>query len=125
MYSNKKFGFFLTGVGIVFFFILFINQNNSLLIKLVTVLTFLILLITIFADYVLTPLNLIYFSLGKTLQKITAPIIMTTLFIFLVTPYSLFFKLIKRDELHLYKKINQHSYWVKNESKSFSFTDEF
>lgn len=67
-------------------------------------------LITKIKPNVLTPLNKLWMGLGFLLNKIVSPILMGVFFYVLITPLSLFFSLIGRDELRL-RKSNKATYW--------------
>ena len=83
--------------------------------------------ITILKSSLLTPLNKGWMLFGLTIGKIINPIILGFIFFILITPVSLFFKVIGRDELRL-KKINSKSFWVIRSLKKIpaeSFKDQF
>ena len=99
--SNKKFGYsFAVIFLIIFIYLLYFNQfANYRMIFLILSITFFI--ISIFYDKVLYPLNVSWLYLGLFLGKIVSPIVLGVIFFLILTPISLFFKLIKRDALNL------------------------
>lgn len=108
--SNKKFGYsFAVIFLIIFIYLLYFNQfANYRMIFLILSITFFI--ISIFYDKVLYPLNVSWLYLGLFLGKIVSPIVLGVIFFLILTPISLFFKLIKRDALNL-KNIKSKSMW--------------
>lgn len=52
-----------------------------------------------------------WMKLGHLLGVIVSPLVMAVIFYMLITPFSIFGKLIFRDALHLKKK-NAESYWT-------------
>ena len=114
--SNRSF-------GIVFFFVFLIialypllNDNNLRIWALIISLIFLVL--GAINSKVLTPLNKVWFKFGLLLGKVMSPLIMGIIFFLVVTPISLFMKIINKDLLNL--KFNKNkSYWIdKNDPKS-------
>ncbi len=65
--------------------------------------------------------------IGLILGKITGPIVLSSMYFFLITPFGLFRKIIGSDELRLKdKKLN--SYWInvtKNDKENQSFKNQF
>ena len=124
--SNFHFGLFFSILFLVISFILFINQYTILAV--IMALLFVIFLsLTLFKSSLLTPLNKGWMLFGVTIGKIINPIILGFIFFILITPVSLFFKVIGRDELRL-KKINRKSFWVIRSLKKIhakSFKDQF
>ena len=124
--SNFHFGLFFSILFLVISFILFINQYTILAV--IMALLFVIFLsLTLFKSSLLTPLNKGWMLFGLTIGKIINPIILGFIFFVLITPVSLFFKVIGRDELRL-KKINRKSFWVIRSLKKIhakSFKDQF
>jgi hypothetical protein len=124
--SNFHFGIFFSILFFVISFILYINQY--MILSSMTALLFIIFLsITILKSSLLTPLNKGWMLFGLTIGKIINPIILGFIFFILITPVSLFFKVIGRDELRL-KKINSKSFWVIRSLKKIpaeSFKDQF
>lgn len=124
--SNFHFGLFFSILFLVISFILFINQYTILAV--IMALLFVIFLsLTLCKSPILTPLNKGWMLFGLTIGKIINPIILGFIFFILITPVSLFFKVVGRDELRL-KQINKKSFWVIRSSKKIhaeSFKDQF
>ena len=124
--SNRKFGLFFTLV----FFLLFSYFNYKQKVELSYVFitsSILFLLLSIFSPKTLNLLNICWFKFGIILGKIINPIILGIMFFLVLTPISLFFKLISRDELNLKRK-QKTSFWIdkdKNFNKNKSFNDQF
>ena len=82
---------------------------------------------TIFFPVILRPFKASWLFLGLILSMIFTPLIIRVIFYFVVTPFAIFGRVFKKDEL-LLKKPNKKSYWVttkqRNISKGF-FIDQF
>ena len=124
--SDFHFGLFFSILFLIISFILFINQY--MISSGILILLFIIFLsLTLCKSSLLTPLNKAWMIFGLTLGKIINPIVLGFIFFILITPVSLFFKLIGRDELRL-KKVNRKSFWVIRGFKKIhaeSFKDQF
>ena len=108
--SNKKFGFFFTFVFIcisIFFYL-----NNSIFpFYIFVTLSVIFLMISIFKDNLLYPLNLSWMYLGFIIGLVVNPIVLGAIFFILITPIGIISKLFGRDELSL-KKTKLKSYWI-------------
>ena len=82
------------------------------------------LVLGIFNLKILTPLNKIWFKFGILLGNIIAPIIMGTMFFFVVTPISIIMKLIGKDLINL-KKNNEKTYWIEKKDIKSSMRNQF
>ena len=60
----------------------------------------------------LSPLNRIWFRLGKLLHAIVNPLVLGLLFYTTVTPTAFFMRLIGKDTLHRSFEPEQNSYWI-------------
>lgn len=124
--SNVHFGLFFSILFLVISLILFINRYTILAI--IMALLFVIFLsLTLCKSPILTPLNKGWMLFGLAIGKIINPLVLGFIFFILITPVSLFFKVIGRDELRL-KQINKKSFWVIRSSKKIhaeSFKDQF
>tara|TARA_B100000035_G_scaffold36111_1_gene27279 strand:+ start:12176 stop:12580 length:405 start_codon:yes stop_codon:yes gene_type:complete len=124
--SNFSFGLFFSILFLVISFILFINQF-MILSGIIALLFIIFLSITLCKSSLLTPLNKAWMLFGFAIGKIINPIILGFIFFILITPVSLFFKVIGRDELRL-KKVSKKSFWVIRALKKIpaeSFEDQF
>ena len=120
--SNKSF-------GIVFFIIFLlisiyplINYESIRVWALIISLVFLIL--GIINSRILTPLNYLWFKFGIFLGKIVSPLVMGTVFFFVVTPIGLFMRFLKKDLLRL-KFENSKSYWIEKEGPKSKMKNQF
>ena len=113
--SNKKFGYFFT---IVFFiiFLYFFYYSNAHVYGIFLGLTVVTLLLTIFSPNRLIFFNKIWFKIGILLNTIVSPLILGIIFFVLITPVSIFFKIIRRDYLNIKSK-HKDSYWIITEEK--------
>ena len=121
MPSNRKFGFFfsflfccLSGYFFyqdrVFYFFLMLSISLSLI------------LVACLAPHKLFYLNKIWFRSGIALSKITAPIFLSSIYFFLITPLAILLKFFGRDELKLRTR-EKLSYWRDVPVSSTSNTD--
>ena len=102
--SNRSF-------GLVFFVVLFViafwsfrgEYHQIKLIPLSFSIIFLIL--GLLNSKLLTPFNKVWIKFGELLGKIVAPLIMMFIFFVIITPLSLFIKLIGRDLINIKKKL--------------------
>lgn len=112
--SNKKFGFFILSIffliSLYYFFV-----NNFFLAVIFFSITIFLFIITISKPKVLNPLNNAWMFIGYLLGKIVSPIILGIIFYLIISPVSITFKLIKRDELNL-KIRKKKTYWTKRDS---------
>ena len=124
--SNKKFGYFFTLVFAILSVYFFYNESFALF-YFFTSLIFIFLNITFFIPSYLSPLNVLWYKFGLLLGRIIRPVILGFLFFCLITPISVFLRIIGRDELKLKEK-NQKSYWVSRKNQTFdpeNFRDQF
>ncbi len=70
----------------------------------------------------LLPLNKLWETLGKILEKITNPLIMGVLFYLVITPIGLILRLRKKDVLSLRLKSEETSYWLERKVKEIDPT---
>jgi len=75
---------------------------------------------------VLKPFNIVWFKFGLLLGRIVGPVVMGLIFFIAVTPTALFFRLRKKDLLHLATDPRAESYWIsRDETMSGSMHDQF
>ena len=72
----------------------------------------------------LSPLNKVWFKFGIILGKIISPIVLFLIFFLVMTPISIYLKLIKKDILKL-KKNNENTYWIPKEKSNSTMKDQF
>lgn len=118
MPSNKKFGYFFS--LILFLLSIFFLNNENFFATTFSLLTLVFLLIlTHFYPNMLTKPNRAWFNFGIILGKIVNPIILGILFFFLLSPLSIFLRLILRDRLGL-KNNSKKSFWNYKDKKKFN-----
>lgn len=108
--SNKKFGYFFSGIFLIVSLYFLYSGRFSTGYIFVT-LAILFILITIIKADLLLPLNKLWMYFGFFLGIIISPIVLGIIFFGLFTPYSLVMRLMGRDELRL-RKTNKKSYWI-------------
>lgn len=120
--SNRKFGFFFSGVFLVASVYFFIGESATAAYSLAA-LGVVFLIITIVRADVLLPLNKLWMRFGLLLGMIVSPIVLGVIFFGLFTPISLAMRLFGRDELRLrFKKTRSH--WIPRDTANTQ-TDAF
>ena len=114
MPSNQKFGWMFVAIFTVGGFYSEYNYFTWLAIASIFFAA-IFLLITIRFPSALTPLNKYWFKLGLLLGKVVSPVVLSLIFLVLITPVALITRLFGRDVLFL-KKRKASSYWVEKES---------
>tara|TARA_B110000003_G_C16625552_1_gene524752 strand:+ start:1718 stop:2116 length:399 start_codon:yes stop_codon:yes gene_type:complete len=123
--SNRKFGFFFTGVFGVVATYLYITKNTewsyifgSISLGFLTV--------TIINANLLLSLNKLWIRFGLLLGMIVSPIILGVIFFGLFTPIAIIMRLSRRDELRLnFNKKSSHWILRSEPIKSESFKQQF
>ena len=124
--SNKKFGFFFA-VIFLFLALYFYNYAGQALALSSLSISVFFLLVALFFDTVLLPLNKLWMKFGFLLGKIVSPLIMGVIFFILFVPIGLIMRLFGRDELRL-KMNSSDTHWKSREddgSGSDSFKYQF
>ena len=109
--SNKSF-------GLVFFVVLFVVafwsfRGDFHQIKLLPLsISMIFLILGLLNSKLLTPFNKIWIKFGELLGKVVAPLVMMFIFFIIITPLSLFIKLIGKDLINI-KYTNAKTYWIK------------
>ena len=113
--SNRKFGFFWGSFFLIAaaYSVFMDYQYGAILFSSFAILIF---CISILCAKLLFPLNWFWMKLGLVLSIIVNPCVMGIVFFFVITPISLFFKIIGRDELELKSSLKK-SYWTTRASK--------
>ena len=121
--TNRSFGL----VFFIFFLIIgfwpLINMQEIRTWSLIIAIPFLIL--GLINSKLLTPLNLLWSRLGIFLGSIIAPIVMAFVFFLVVTPTSLFMKILGKDILNKKYNKNEKSYWIKRKNLKSSMRNQF
>ena len=120
--TNKSFGivffiFFLT----VSVFPLF-KDGNIRIWSLMIAIIFLVL--GMLNSRILTPLNKIWFKFGILLGSFVSPIVMGVVFFVIVTPTSLFMRILGKNLLNL-KKDNKKTYWIEKSKIKSKMKNQF
>ena len=120
--SNKSFG--------ILFFIVFVLisiwpviQGGSLRIWSIPI-ALLFLILGLINSKLLNPLNIVWVKFGELLGRIIAPIVMSIIYFFIITPIGLFMRLMGKDFLKI-KFSNRQSYWTKREQNIGSMKRQF
>ena len=120
--SNKKFGFFFA-VIFLFLALYFYNYAGQALALSSLSISVFFLLVALFFDTVLLPLNKLWMKLGLLLGMIVSPLVMGIIFFTLFVPIGLIMRLFGRDELRL-KMRPRDSHWKPRENEA-SCSDSF
>jgi hypothetical protein len=123
--SNRKFGFFFTGVFLVIAVWFWYNDSVTAASTFAALMS-VFLLITLVKVDVLLPLNKLWMSFGLLLGMIVSPIVLGFIFFLIFTPIALTMRLFRRDELRLRFR-NKSSHWIKREvpAQPESFQNQF
>lgn len=120
--SNRNFGLVFSIFFLIISFYPLIFQKNLNKWALILSITFLIL--GLMNSNLLSPLNKVWFKFGIILGKIISPIVLFLIFFLVMTPISIYLKLIKKDILKL-KKNNENTYWIPKEKSNSTMKDQF
>ena len=124
--SNKKFGFFFSGLFCCASFYFF-YYSNFLIFYVFATSSLCFLMLSFTFPNILYPFNKLWMKFGYFLGRIISPIILGVIYFLLFTPIGLFLRFIKRDELRL-KFLLKESYWINRENlnaKSNNFKNQF
>ena len=120
--SNRSFGIVFFIVFLLIALYPLINEENFRLWSLVISLIFLVL--GLINSQILTPLNKLWFKFGILLGKIVSPIIMGSIFFFVVTPIGFIMRAIGKDLINL-KYNNNKSYWIEKTGPKSKMKNQF
>ena len=73
---------------------------------------------------ILTPFNKIWIKIGELLGKVIAPIVMSIIYFFIVTPMAILLRLLRKDLLKI-KFSPVTTYWIKRDKKFGSMKRQF
>ena len=123
--SNKKFGLSFSAI-FLFLGCYFVSEQAYKYAYLVGSLSALFLVVAILAPSIFYPLNKSWYNLGVFLGRVVSPLILASIFFFLIVPVALVTRSLGRDVLSLRKK-RVSTYWVerKEHGNYGSFTDQF
>ena len=125
--SNKSFGYFFSLVFLFFTILDFIKHDLSSIGTALFLASLFFFIGGAINSKILSPLNKSWFFLGKTLNKISSPIILGIIFFLMITPISLLSRVFGRDELKIHK-FKCKTYWIKPFKSSIdaeSFKNQF
>ncbi len=74
-----------------------------------------LLLAGVLKPSLLSPLNLVWFWIGKLLGMVVAPIVMMMIFFATITPIGLIVRWSGKDSLRLRRQSAVDTYWIKRE----------
>ena len=120
--SNKKVGFFFAVIFLFLALYFYNNAGQALALSSLSISVF-FLLVALFFDTVLLPLNKLWMKLGLLLGMIVSPLVMGIIFFTLFVPIGLIMRLFGRDELRL-KMRPRDSHWKPRENEA-SCSDSF
>ena len=66
----------------------------------------------VFAPRRLAPLNRAWARLGELMARVVNPVVMTAMFLLVITPYALAMRLLRRDALRLRPDPVAGTYWI-------------
>ena len=118
----RQFGFLLT---LILFGLLIYNLNNKYLSTIFSLLIIISLLITLFFPNIFYWPSKIWINLGIFLSKITNPIILFVIYFFIITPFSIFFKLIDRQGIVIKINFKKKTYWQSIKNYKINFKKQF
>ena len=120
--SEKSFGILFS---IIFFLIaIWFFLEDGKFIFWALALSFIFLFVAFLKKELLKPLNIAWIKLGEILGKIIAPLVMTLIFFFILTPLSFIIRIFGKDLLKL-KFSKDNSYWIKREKNITTMDKQF
>tara|TARA_B100000965_G_scaffold124007_1_gene102614 strand:- start:18408 stop:18803 length:396 start_codon:yes stop_codon:yes gene_type:complete len=120
--SEKSFGIVFSIIFmIIALYPLFVNSSINLIFLTFSIIF--IILSFIFPSIFKYP-NLIWFKFGRLLGFIISPIILSIVYLSVMMPIGIIFKIIKKDPLEKLFDSNQKTYW-KEKISSSSMRDQF
>tara|TARA_Y100001958_G_C21206095_1_gene532181 strand:+ start:99 stop:518 length:420 start_codon:yes stop_codon:yes gene_type:complete len=121
--SNKKFGYFFSGVLLLastyFFYIKVFTIGYAL-----AIISVIFFGTTLFNPNLLLPLNKLWMRLGILLGMIISPIVLGIIFFGILTPYGIIMRIFRRDQLRL-KKNSDNLRWLNKSSEKTNFERQF
>lgn len=123
--TNKKFGYFFSGVFLlvsIYFFYLKSNNVGYIFSSLTTI----FIITTFLKAELLLPLNKLWMRFGLLLGMIVSPIVLGVIFFGIFTPYGFVMRIMGRDEMNL-KIFLKKSYWIIRSKNSIqtNFKNQF
>ena len=123
--TNKKFGYFFSGVFLlasIYFFYLKSDNFGYIFSSLAII----FIAVTFLKAELLLPLNKLWMRFGLLLGMIISPIVLGVIFFGIFTPYGFVMRIMGRDEMNL-KIFLKKSYWIirSKKSKQTNFKNQF
>ena len=109
--SNRRYGYQFGAAASVLALVAWWRGWWTWLLWVFFLLALLHLALAILAPQALTPVNRAWMGFGHILGRVVAPVVLGLMFLLLITPIALFFRLLGRDELRL-RIDSDSSYWV-------------
>ena len=120
--SNRSFGLIFFVVFLIVALYPLINNEDIRVWSLIICLLF--ILLGLLNSKILTPLNKIWFKFGLLLGRFISPIVMGTIFFFVVTPIGFLMRIIGKDLLNL-KFNKEKSYWIEKKGPKSKMKNQF
>jgi hypothetical protein len=83
----------------------------------------LLALLSFFAPAIVRPLADGWLFIGKTIGRITTPILLVIVFVVIVTPLGLLLRIFGSDPLRLKRDPKASSYWIERKRRTFAPED--
>ena len=109
--SNHRYGYQFGAAALILALVAWWRGWWTWLLWVFFLLAILHLALAVLAPQVLAPVNRAWMGFGHVLSRVVAPVVLGLMFLLLITPIALFFRLLGRDELRL-RIDSDTSYWV-------------
>jgi len=110
---DKKFGFMLSTVFMIFAVYLYKIDGNLTLILISMAVSTLFIYMALLTPQILSPFARMWIQFGMLLNKIISPFILAIVFFGVITPLAFFFKALGKDPLRLKWDTKCSTYWIK------------
>jgi len=121
--ENRKFGFIVGATGILLCLIFWKETYPQYIILLLSVG---LIITAIFAPRCLDPIRTIWLKVGNFLGMVNGTILLSLVFIFILTPIALLLRLFKKHSLKTKKNKQLASYWEEVSGRAMgSFNQQF
>lgn len=120
--SDRSFGFLLSFIFIVLFFL---NRNHFVFAVSFLLLALINTFISIYFSNVFSGLNSLWNRFSQLLSKIWTPIIMAVLFFGFFTPYAFAIRVLGIKTKSVRKNDTRTSYWIESQNQETNFEEQF
>ena len=120
--SNRSFGIVFCLVFLIIALYPLINNDDIRVWSLIISLIFIFL--GLLNSKILTPLNKVWFKFGLLLGRVISPIVMGTIYFFVVTPIGFLMRTTGKDLLNL-KFNKEKSYWIEKKGPKSKMKNQF